>query len=349
MSSGPNDNSLYRTRVKASVDRFVDIEWQSDLEAAHSLSQLKVDIAVDLMGLTQGSRTGIFAQRPAPLQVAYLGYPGTMGSRSYDYLIADRFVIPAEQQVNYAERIAYLPDTFQVNDLKRAIADQPRTRSAYGLPAEGFVFCCFNNSYKITPFVFDVWMRLLKRVKGSVLWLLADSPLVDANLKREAAARGVSPERLVFAPRLAYAEHLSRYGAADLFLDTLPFNAGATASDALWAGLPIVTCVGSAYAARMAGSLQRAIGLSEMITESMEEYESLTYRLATEPGLISVIRSKLGRNRSTHPLFNLKRFRRHIEEAYFAMWHRHLQGLEPTNISIPPCEAAGSPEVFRAN
>jgi predicted O-linked N-acetylglucosamine transferase (SPINDLY family) len=334
ISFGPGDASAVRMRVKNAFGRFIDVAGNTDSEVAQLMRELEVDIAVDLMGFTGDNRTGIFAQRPAPVQVSYLGFPGTMGAPYLDYLLADRYLIPAEHEAAYAEKVVCLPDTFQANDAQREIAERTPTRTEAGLPESGFVFCCFNNSYKVTPRIFDIWMRLLAKVDGGVLWLVKDRPSVEDNLRREAAARGVDPHRLVFAPRLPYPEHLARYRIADLFLDTRPFNAGTTASDALWAELPLLTCSGEAYAARMAGSLLHAIGLPELVTHTLEDYEALALKLATDVELLAGIRAKLAQNRTTHPLFDTERFTRHLESAYLTMWERRQRGEPPAGFAV---------------
>jgi protein O-GlcNAc transferase len=331
---GPDKQSPLRSRIETTFDQVVDIRRKSDAEAAQLVRELEIDIAVDLMGFTNGSRTGIFAHRPAPVQVNYLGYPGTMGAEYMDYILADRYLIPDTLRRHYAENVVYLPDTFQVNDAKRRVSDVTPSRSDVGLPLEGFVFCAFNNSFKITPDVFAVWMRLLDRVPGSVLWLIANNSLVEANLRREAQDRGVAPNRLVFAPRLPYPEHLARYRLADLFLDTLPFNAGTTASDALWAGLPVLTCSGEAFAARMAGSLLHAVGLPELITHSLADYEALAFQLATDAPRLFSIRQELARNRDTYPLFDTDRFRRNLEAAFRTMWEKTQRGETPASFAV---------------
>ncbi|MSO97903.1 MAG: hypothetical protein EXR11_06760 [Rhodospirillaceae bacterium] len=252
-----------------------------------------------------------------------------------DYLVADERLIPPEHVNAYSEKIVYLPDTYQPNDRKRRIAEPVLTRATAGLPEKGFVFCSFNNSYKITPEVFDVWMRLLKRVEGSVLWLFEGTPTAARNLKREAQARGVSPERLVFAPPLPTPDHLARHNLADLFLDTLPVNAHTTASDALWAGLPLITCLGTTFAGRVAASLLHAIGMPEMIATSLPEYEALALKLATTPNALAEAKAKLVRNRDTHPLFDTDRFRRHLEAAFTTMWQRHERGERPESFKVP--------------
>lgn len=296
---------------------------------------LQIDIAIDLNGFTKHNRTGIFALRAAPIQVNYLGYPGTMGAEYIDYLIADRVVIPPDDQRHYVEKIVYLPDAYQANDTLRPIADRPSTRAECGLPETGFVFACFNNNYKITPAFFDIWMRLLRSVDGSVLWLLEDNLAAERNLRSEAQSRGIAAERLVFAPRMELSEHLARHRLADLFLDTLPYNAHTTASDALWAGLPLLTCRGDTFAGRVAASLLQAIGLPELITTNLEEYEARARSLAVQPEELRSLRDKLSANRSTAPLFDTPRFTWHIESAYSLMWERHQQGLSPAPFSVP--------------
>ena len=333
ISLGPNAPSAMRNRLMEGVDRFIDVRKMSDFDVATMMRELEIDIAVDLMGFTGDARPDIFAYRSAPVQVNYLGFPGTMGADYIDYILADRFVIPESLERLYSEKVVYLPDTFQANDSKRLIAERTPSRAEVGLPELGFVFCSFNNTYKITPQMFEIWMRLLLDVDGSVLWLLGDSAS-DANLRREAELRGVSPARLVFAPRLPYPEHLARYRLADLFLDTLPFNAGTTASDALWAGLPLLTCAGQSFAARMAGSLLTAIGLPELITHSLEAYEALARALATQPDTLGELRERLGRNRLTAPLFDTDLFRRHAEAAYRTMWERSQRQEAPSAFAI---------------
>jgi predicted O-linked N-acetylglucosamine transferase (SPINDLY family) len=326
--------SPMRARIEASFDRCIDITTIDDAEAARRIRELEIDIAVDLMGFSGFSRAGVFACRPAPVQVNYLGYPGTMGADYMDYILADRFLIPESQKHHCAEKVVYLPDTFQANDSGRRIADATPSRTEAGLPERGFVFCAFNNSYKITPALFSIWMRLLDRVPGSVLWLVASNREVEANLRREAASAGIAAERLVFARRMSYPEHLARYRLADLFLDTLPFNGGTTASDALWAGLPVITCAGEAFASRMAGSLLHAIGLPELVTNSLAEYEALALRLATDAQVLADLRQRLARNRDTYPLFDTDRFRRNLEAAYVTMWEKTQRGEPPASFAV---------------
>jgi len=288
-----------------------------------------------LKGFTQDARTNVFARRPAPIQANYIGYPGTMGAEYIDYIIADQTVIPENSKQYYSEKVVYLPNSYQVNDSKRSISDKAFTRTQLGLPPTGFVFCSFNNNYKITPRIFDCWMRILKQVESSVLWLHEDNPTAASNLRKEATTRGVNPERLIFAKRLPLAEHLARHRLADLFLDTLPCNAHTTAGDALWAGLPILTCLGETFAGRVAASLLNAIGLPELIAATPEAYEQMAIDLATHPEKLAVIKRKLAENRLTTPLFDTKLFTKHIEAAYIAMYERHQAGLAPDHISIP--------------
>jgi protein O-GlcNAc transferase len=334
ISFGADDRSAMRSRLKQAFERFIDVRQESDREVANLLRELEIDVAVDLKGFTLDARTGIFALRPAPIQVNYLGYPGTMGADYIDYILADPVVIPKEHQSCYTEKIVYLPDTYQVNDSGRRVTQCTPTRAEAGLPENGFVFCSFNQSYKITATVFDIWVHLLRRVEGSVLWLLGDNAAVMRNLQREASERGISPERLVFAPRAKMEDHLARHRLADLFLDTLPYNAHTTASDALWAGLPVLTCMGASFAGRVGASLLGAIGLPELITHSLAEYEALALKLATESGMLVDIKAKLARNRESFPLFDIDRFRRHIEAAYMTMWERYQRGESPASFEV---------------
>jgi len=320
LSYGADDRSPMRSRLARAFDKFVDVRALSDAHAARLLRDMEIDIAVDMKGHTTEARIGILAHRPAPVQVAYLGYPGTSGAGFIDYVLADRFVLPEIERQHWTEKVVYLPDCYQVNDAGRAIAEQTPTRAEAGLPERAFVFCCFNNSYKILPRMFDAWMRLLRELHGSVLWLLEDNAGARVNLEREARARGVDPSRLVFARRLPHAGHLARHRLADLFLDTLPCNAHTGASDALWAGLPLVTCAGSTFAGRVAGSLLHAVGLPELATRSLAEYEALALQLASDRGRLRLLRERLAANRGAAPLFDTERFRQNLESAYRAMW-----------------------------
>ena len=335
LSVGADDNSEMRRRLQSSLEHFIDAKTYADEKLAKLIKEREIDILVDLAGFTEGLRTNVLARRPAPIQVNYLGYPGTMGAQYIDYIIADQTVISDECKKFYSEKIAVLPNTYQANDCKRGISDKAITRSDVGLPSKGFVFCCFNNNYKITPRVFNSWMRILKKVEGSILWLLEVNTSAESNLKKEAVARGVSSERLVFAKRMPLPEHLARHNLADLFLDTLPYNAHTTASDALWIGLPVLTCLGETFAGRVAASLLNAIHLPELITTTQEAYEALAIDLATHPEKLSVIKRKLAKNRLTTPLFDTKLFTKHIEAAYTAMYQRHQAGLPPDHIVIP--------------
>ena len=292
------------------------------------------DIGTVQTALTAAGRVGILAHRPAPIQVSYLGYPGTLGAGYVDYIVADPHVIPPEDRMHYSEKVVYLPDTYQVNDAQRRIAERTPHRAELGLPENGFVFCCFNNNYKIGPAIFDVWMRLLTNVEGSVFWLFEDNSAALGNLRREAEKRGVSPDRLVFAQRMRLEDHLARQKLADLFLDTLPYNAHTTASDALWAGLPVLTCTGSTFAGRVASSLLNAAGLPELITHSLDEYEAMAIRLASSPAMLDQIRAKVAGNRAVCPLFDTDRFRRHLESAYMTMWERYQRGELPASFAV---------------
>ena len=333
-STGPDTKDEIRTRLKGAFKNFIDVRNQSDKDVAERARSLEIDIAIDLGGHTQDSRTGIFAMRAAPLQVNFLGYPGTMGAAYMDYLVADPTIIPEQLRRHYSEKIAYLP-SYQPNDSKRAISAKAFNRQEFGLPHTGFVFCSFNNHYKITPGVFDVWMRVLKQVAGSVLWLSAGHDSAADNLRKEASLRGIAAERLIFAkPMPLLEEHLARHRLADLFLDTLPFNAHTTASDALWAGLPVLTCTAEAFASRVAASLLTAIDLPELITSTQAEYEALAIALATDPVRLKQIREKLERNRLSTPLFDARLFTRHIEDAYAQMYERHQADLPPDHIYV---------------
>jgi len=334
ISFGADDGSAMRSRLVKAVDHFVDVRTKSDREIAALIHSMEIDIAIDLMGFTTGARFNVFAMRPAPVQVNYLGYPGTLGARYVDYIIADELIIPRDQHVFYTEKVAYLPHTYQANDVARPIPDGSPSRQALGLPQTGFVFCNFNNSYKITPILFDIWMRLLKQIDGSVLWLLENSPSGVENLKREAQQRGVAPGRLIFAPRTSLEDHLARQRLADLFLDTLPYNAHTTASEALWVGLPVLTCLGSTFAGRVAASLLTAVGLPEQIVYSLRDYEDRALTLASEPALLASIKSRLGQNRATHPLFDTARFTRDIEALYTTMWQGSHEGQFPIVLPV---------------
>jgi predicted O-linked N-acetylglucosamine transferase (SPINDLY family) len=335
ISFKPDPGSRVQERLRASFDRFIDASHMSDRAVAALVRELEIDIAIDLNGYTEGSRSDVFAHRAAPVQVNYLGFAGTLGQPTWDYILADRFVIPEESRGYFTEKVVYLPDCFMVTDCGRSISAPTPTREDAGLPQRGLVFCCFNNSFKITPDVFDVWMRLLDRFDGSVLWLPATNTAAIANLRREAGRRDIAPDRLVFAPRVASNEdHLARLRLADLFLDTLYYNAHATAVDALWAGVPVVTCPGSTFAGRVAGSLLHAIGVPELIAGSLAEYEALAAALASDRERLAAVRATLVRNRDIHPLFDTDRFTRNIEAAYMTMWQRAERGEPPQGFAV---------------
>jgi protein O-GlcNAc transferase len=336
ISFGPDQPSNIRRRLKGSLEHFIDARSQSDEETAKLIRHLEIDIVVDLMGYTTDSRLNIFAQRPGPIQVSYLGYIGSMGADFIDYVIADKIALPLDQQPFYSEKIVHLPDSFLVNDNKLAISPHIPSRKDAGLPADGFVFCSFNNSYKINAQMFDVWMRLLHQIEGSVLWLFGANPAAVANLRSEGERRGVDSSRLVFAARVDLADHLARHSLADVFLDTVPYNAGATGSAALWSGLPVLTCRGDSFVGRMGASMLNAVGLPELVANNIEAYEALALKLARDSSLLASFKDKLARNRDSYPLFNTERFTRQIEAAYTTMWKRHKQGEPPVSFSIDP-------------
>ena len=339
LSFGPDQDSDTRRRIKSAFERFVDVREKSDQEIAELMRTLEIDIAVDLMGFTRNNRFNILARRAAPIQVSFIGFAGTMGAPWIDYIIADRTTIPEQDLGFYSERVVWLPDSYYVNDNRRTIAETIPGRAECALPDGAFVFCCFNNTFKITPQSFDIWMRLLKSVEGSILWLIEGNAAASANLRREAERRGVAAERLVFAGRAKPDVHLARHKHADLFLDTLPYNAHTTACDALWAGVPVVTCRGNSFAGRVAASVLKAVGLDELIADSLEDYETLALKLARDRASLAAIKAKLIRNRDTYPLFDTERFARNIEQAYTKMWEsyqkgesRRADGAEPLRI-----------------
>ena len=338
-SYGRDDDSAIRGRLQAAFGEFVDLRDCSHAASAARIRADAVDILVDLKGYTGDARPEILARRPAPIQVSYLGYPGTMGTEAVDFVIADPIVVPADEQPHFTERLVHLPDCYQVNDRRRPIAPETPSRAECGLPEAGFVFCCFNSAYKITPAMFDVWMRLVARVPGSVLWLLEPGAAGAANLRREAEARlAGGAARLVFAPWLPNPQHLARLRLAGLFLDTLPYNAHTLASDALWAGCPVVTCAGGAFPGRVAASLLRAAGLPELVTQTLADYEAMALDLALDPLRLRAIREKLEANRLTAPLFDSRRFTRHLESAFETMWHMHAAGEPPRSFAVAPMD-----------
>ena len=336
ISFGPDQDSPMRRRVKAAFEHFIDVAAKDDGEISELIRRLEIDILVDLMGFTLQNRFNVLARRPAPIQVNYLGYQGTMGASCIDYILANSTIIAEDQCAFYTERVVWLPDCYLINDDRRAISEHTPSRRECGLPEGGFVFCCFNNSYKITPEVFDVWMRLLRATENSVLWLIETNSGALANLRREAEQRGVASQRLIFATRASVANHLARHRLADLFLDTLPYNAHTTASDALWVGLPVLTSIGATFPGRVAASLLKAIGLDELITRSLEEYEALALQLAHDPRYLASLKERLAHNRDTFPLFNTARTTRQIESAYMTMADIWRRGESPRNFSVEP-------------
>jgi protein O-GlcNAc transferase len=334
LSFGQNDNSPARRRLEAAFEHFIDVCDNSDQEIAALMRRSEIDIAVDLMGFTKDNRLGVLARRAAPIQVNYLGYPGTTGAPYMDYILADSTVIPENHDAFYAERVVRLPGTYQINDNRRAVSQRTPTRGECGLPQNAFVFCCFNNPQKITPEIFDIWMRLLRATEGSVLWLYAGNAKAVTNLRLEAEKRGVTPERLIFAPKASVADHLARHRLADLCLDTLPYNAHTTASDALWAGLPVLTCLGETFAGRVAASLLKAIGLDVLITRTLAEYETLALRLARDPAYLATLKDTLARNRDASPLFDTQSATRHIETAYQAMADIARRNERPRSFNV---------------
>lgn len=321
-SFGPNDKSDLRQRMERSFDEFIDISRLSEEQAAALIHAHDIDILVDLKGFTQDNRVGILARRPAPIQVNYLGYPGTMGVDYIDYIIADRHLISEQDEKFYTEKVICLPNSYQINDDKRFFPQQTLKRKDLGLPEEAFVFCSFNNTYKITPEIFDIWMRLLSRIEGSVFWLFDGGGSTSENLRREAEKRSVDPARLIFAPRLPFEEHLARQACANLFLDSFPCNAHTTASDALWMGLPLVTCRGNTFASRVASSLLHALGVSELVATDLVSYEEKAFDLATDREKLAAIRTQIQQARTTAPLFDTEKTTRAIEAAYQEMIKR---------------------------
>lgn len=323
ISLGIDDKSRLRSRMLASFDQFVDARAMGSRKIAETMRDMEIDIAVDLAGYTADSRTDVFAHRPAPVQVNYLGYPGTLGTSYFDYLIADRHIIPPTHQRFYNEKVVYLPDAYLPTDAGLKIAEQTPTRAECGLPDIGIVFCSFSHDYKISPPLFDIWMRLLGQVPGSVLWLMSRGQTSQHNLRQAALERGVDPSRLVFAGRVPKVEdHMARYRQADIFLDTHPYNAHTTAADALMAGLPVVTYMGGAFPARVAASLLHAVGMPELIADSAQGYEALALKLALNPPLLAQARARLAANKSTHALFDTDSFCTHLEAIYVALWRQ---------------------------
>ena len=333
VSYGADDGSALRERMVKAFDAFHDVRAMGDRDAAKLIFDLRADILIDLTGYTAGCRPQILAWRPAPIAVNFVGYPGTMGAAFVDYIIADEIVLPFDQQPFYTERIVHLPHSFQPNDAQRKIASETPTREAAGLPEKGVVFCCFNNSFKITAALFDVWVELLSKVNDGVLWLLLGNDSAERSLRLEATARGIDPLRLVFAPRIGPAEHLARHRLADLFLDTLPYNAHTTCSDALWAGLPVVTVAGKAFAGRVGASLLTAVGLPDLVAGDLAAYKALALRLASEPEALADCKKRL-EQRLTTPLFATERYVRQLEAAYAGMYGLWRNGTPPQSFAV---------------
>jgi len=333
-SYGADDASATRARLTRAFDRFVDISTLSYRDAAKAIYRDEIDILIDLKGYTHGSRPMIPALRPAPVQVSYLGYPATMGADFIDYILVDRFVADDTEQAVFSEKLVHLPGCYQANDPAFTRIASPTSRRDWGLPEEGLVLCCFNNSYKLSPAMFDIWMRLLDATPGCVLWLLATNELAEANLRKEASARGVDPTRLVFAAVVLSAIHIERHRHADLSLDTLPCNAHTTASDALWGGVPVLTCRGDTFAGRVAGSLLNAVDMGELVTTSLDQYELMAKALLGDPARLRALRRKIEQKRDVNSLFDLPTLTRAIEAAYERMWQLHLAGEGPQAFAV---------------
>jgi predicted O-linked N-acetylglucosamine transferase (SPINDLY family) len=332
--SGYGDNSEYRQRIDLAFDKIYDISQLSDLEAANLIYSNEIDILINLNGFFGYERQGVFSYKPSPIQVNFLGFPGTLGASYFDYMIADNVIVPVESRQFYSEKIIYLPNAYQPNDCKRKISHTLLSKSDAGLPEHSFVFACFNNSYKITPKIFDLWSAILRRVDNSVLWLLVDNSPARENLIKEAAARGINQSRIIFADRLQHAEHLARHQLADLFLDTLPYNAHTTSSDSLWCGLPVLTLIGKTFPGRVTASLLYAVGLEELITYTTEEYENVAVELASNPSKIELIKTKLIKNIPIKPLFDSNLYTNNLEAAYMKIYQYHQADLPPNHISI---------------
>ena len=331
---GPDVNDDVFKRIVKTFDKFVNVNLKTETEIAQISKDFQIDIAVDLMGYTRDNRFKIFIEKCAPIQANYLGYPGTLGANCIDYIIADKVLIPKESQEYYSEKIVYLPNSYQANDSKKKVSKKIFTREEIGLPKNNFVFCSFNQRYKILPKTFDSWMQILKRVDNSVIWLLESNEKSSENLKKEAGNRGIDPKRIIFSKALPLDEHLARHKAADLFIDTFPYNAHTTCSDSLRVGLPVLTLQGETFASRVSSSLLNAVGLKELITYSSKEYEDLAVEFATDASKLKNIKNKLEINKNKLPLFNTKLFTSHIEQAYFEMYKRYNKNEKPENIEI---------------
>ena len=331
---GPDVEDKINTRISNSFDQFINVKLKSEKEISKLSRDLKIDIAIDLMGYTQNNRFKIFFERCAPLQVSYLGYPGTTGASCIDYLIADKVLIPQDSQQHYSEKIIYLPNTYQANESVKKISEKIFTKEELGLPKNDFVFCCFNQNYKILPKTFSIWMEILKKVSGSVLWLLDTDLVACKNLKEEAFKRGIDSKRIIFANRLPLSEHLARHKVADLFIDTFPYTAHTTCSDSLRAGLPVLTLQGESFASRVSSSLLEVVGLKELIATTQKEYEDKALEIANDSSLLKKIKKKLEISKNKSPLFNAKIFTRYIEQAYLEIHKKYNENKRPENIEI---------------
>ena len=333
-SFGPDDGSKIRKRVMKTFDKFFDVKSKTTKEIVHHSRELNLDIAVDLKGFTNNNRFDLFIERCAPIQISYLGFPGTTSSDCIDYLIADKIVIPEENKNYYSENIIYLPNSYQVNDSNPDLSEKIFSKKDFNLPENKFIFCCFNHNFKILPDMFEIWMKILKKVKNSVIWLLIDNETAQNNLKKILVSNDIDPNRMIFAGRLPHSEHIIRLGLADLFLDTFPCNAHTTASDALRSSLPIITIKGNSFASRVASSLLSSVGLEELITKSGKEYEELAVKIAENKNFYKEIKDKLKKNIIDMPLFNSKLFTKKLETAYIEVYKNYNENIKPETIQI---------------
>ena len=333
-SFGPDDNSKIRKRVIKSFDKFIDVKEKTTQEIVKISREANIDIAIDLKGFTKDNRFELFIERCAPIQISYLGFPGTTGSGCIDYLIADRMIIPDQNKKHYSEKIIYLPNTYQVNDSTLNISEKKFSRKEFGLPENSFVYCCFNNTYKILPEMFHTWIKILDKVQNSVLWLLVDNDIVKNNLKKILVSKGIDQDRLLFTNRMMHSEHLARLKLADLFLDTYPCNAHTTASDSLRSCLPIITLRGNSFASRVTSSLLSSVGLDKLITDTKEEYEELAIKIANENDYFDKIKNELKNNIKTKPLLNTRMFTKNLEKAYFNVYEKYINNNIPETIEI---------------
>ena len=332
----PGKPDHMHNEIKKNFDQFFDVSLKTDKEIAKLSQDMNIDIAVDLMGFTTHSRMGIFKECCAPIKINFLGYPGTLGTNCHDYIIADKTLIPKKYQKDYSEKIIYLPDSYKLDHSTRKVSNKTFTKKELSLPENSFVFCCFNNNFKITPSIFNIWMNILKNVKNSIFWLMikGNNPTVKKHLKKEALKKGITSDRLVFADRMPLTDHLARLKLADLFIDTMPYNAHTTASDALWVGLPFITLCGNTFSSRVGASMLNALELNEMITLTDKDFENLAIELANNPKKLQLIKNKLNNNKISKPLFNTKLFTKNIEKAYSIIYEKYLKKLPIKNIEI---------------